>query len=402
MASFQKRGTDSFLLVVEAGYNAKGKRIRRTKTIRIKDKALLKTTKKLRDYLNDELVKFKMEVEAGEYISLDKIQLSSFIEEWKTKFAEKNLAVTTFTSYDSHIRNHIIPHFGHLRMDQIKTIQIINFLDQLTLPEARKDGRDKPLSNRSIADIYLALKSIFKKATEWKVIKENPMEGVPKPKYEKKEMLYYEEEEAQQVIAALYKEHIMWRVYFLGAMIGGMRRGELLALEWTDILFEDGGISVTKNIPIKKNGQHMVKSTKNNKSRIIDMPDWYMDELKKYHHLWKQEKLKTGELWEGGDKQYLFHRGFGIPLYPSTPTTKWRRFVKKHDLKYIRLHDLRHTMVTLLIEAGANMKAIQKRAGHSSLKVTSDTYGHVTKKVSKVTAEQFNKFAPNVNNSSTN
>ncbi|MFB5166149.1 hypothetical protein V2P11_10135 [Parageobacillus toebii] len=92
MASIQRRGKSSFLLVVEAGYDAKGKRLRRTKTIRIEDEALLKTTKKLRDYLNEQLLKFKMEVEAGEYIAPEKMKLADFIKEWETKYAVKELS----------------------------------------------------------------------------------------------------------------------------------------------------------------------------------------------------------------------------------------------------------------------------------------------------------------------
>jgi integrase len=89
MASYQRRSENSFLLVVETGYDARGKRIRRTKTVRIEDKALLKTTKKLREYLEAELHKFKIEVEAGEYIAPEKMTLINFVEEWENKYAIK-------------------------------------------------------------------------------------------------------------------------------------------------------------------------------------------------------------------------------------------------------------------------------------------------------------------------
>jgi integrase len=390
--------------VVEAGYKANGTRNRRTKTVRVEDKALLKTTKKLNDYLEGELYKFKIEVESGEYISPERMLFSAFVKDLRTKYLVKELSQTTLKTHDSLLKNHILPKFGHLRIDKINTMQIISLLSQLGEEGSRKDGRGEILSNRTISHIYGVLKRVFDKAEEWKVVIDNPMKKVKKPKFEQKEMGYYEEEEAQFVILALEKENLMWKLFFLGSMIGGLRRGELIALEWSDIDFENSCISIDKNIPLTEGGIPLVKKPKTKNSiRVIDMPEWYMEDLKKYRLIWKQTKLGLGAHWEGGAKEYVFHGVKGKALYHSTPTTKWRRFVQKNNLKYIRLHDLRHTMVTLLIEAGENMKAIQKRAGHSSAKVTSDVYGHITKKVSRGTADRFNKFDPNyfVNNPST-
>ena len=395
MASIQKRGENSWLLVVEAGYNEKGKRIKKTRTIRVEDKALLKTTKRLREHLEGELHKFKIEVEAGEYIAPEKMKFVLFSEEWKAKYAVKEYSITTFSKYEGHLKNHILPVFGHKSLNQIKTIHIIDFIDALSKPEARKDGKNTSLSTATIHDVYKVIKNIFNKAVEWKLIGKNPMEGVKKPSIEESEMNYYDENEASELIAALSKETRMWRLYFLGAMNGGLRRGELLALEFTDIDYDDSTISITKNIPKSKNGQPIIKVPKTKKStRVVVMPEWYMNELKQYEIEWKQNKLALGNLWEEPGRKFLFHSGFGKAIYFTTPTGKWRKIVKKHNLKPIRLHDLRHTMVTLLIEAGENLKVIQERAGHASLKITSDTYGHLTKKVNKAAASKFDKFDP--------
>ncbi|MGG3571228.1 site-specific integrase [Bacillus gobiensis] len=196
---------------------------------------------------------------------------------------------------------------------------------------------------------------------EWKFI--NPMENISAPKVRKKEMKYYEAEEAQKCIQELYvREPIHWRLYFLAAMIGGLRRGEAIALEWDkDVDFEEGGFQVRKNIPKTVNGEAHIKETKTiGSTRFVAMPDWYMDELKEYQMIWKREKFRLGDAWEGGDKQYVFHGGTGKPFYYTTPTYRWSKFAKKIDLKYIRLHDLRHTMVTLLIEEGARFSISKK------------------------------------------
>ena len=405
MASIQKRGKRSFLLTVEAGYTAKGKRDRKTKTIRVEDDALLKTKKRLHEYLEGELYKFKIEVESGAYIAPEKMLFSAFVKEWRAKYGVKKLGETTLEVYDEHLKNHIIPAFGEKRVEQINTLQIVNFLDELEKPGARKDGNDKKgLSAGTIQYISKILRNIFNRAVEWKLIKESPMDGVPSPTVEHKEMEFFDSDEAEKLIEALYTEPIMWRMCFLTALIGGMRRGELIALEWSDVNFEDMTLSITKNIPLTKKGKPLVKEPKKGSAGIVAMPEWYMDELKQYQVEWEKEKEGAGDFWEGGENQYLFHAGLGKPLFHNSPTQRWIQFRKKHKLKEIRLHDLRHTMVTLLIEAGTNIKAIQKRARHKSSKITADVYGHVTKKVSRETAEKFDRFDPRkkfVNNSST-
>ena len=398
MASFQKRGDNSYLLVVEAGYDAKGKRRKRTKTLRIQDESLLKTKRKLENYLQKELAKFQIEVEAGEYIAPNKNLFSDFVQEWHDRYAIKELSPTVVKNYMSSLNNHILPMFGEKRIGDIKTIQIIRFLDDKATGEnERKDGKPGKLSPDTIRKFYDAFCNVFARAYDWRVIKDNPMNGVKKPAIKQKEMNYYSSEELSDVIEALNRETLMWRIYFLGALFGGFRRGELTGLEWKHILYETGEINIEQNIVDSIKGNPVIKDPKTRSSKAaVVMPQWYMDLLKEYEIEWKKEKMKARELWEENNHNFLFHSGMGKPLYFTTPTNKWRRLLKKNQLKKIRLHDLRHTMVALLMEEDdVNLPAIQKRARHSSSKITSDIYGHISKKRARQTASQFDKYAPN-------
>lgn len=139
------------------------------------------------------------------------------------------------------------------------------------------------------------MNSVFARSVDWKIIPESPLTGVERPRVEKKEPQYYDEEEAQRVIEALLKEPLMWRLLVLGAMIGGFRRGELLALEWADVNFDEMTITVSKSISLTKDGQPIVKKPKT-KSSIskIDMPVWYMAEMEQYKHEWEEQKKPPG------------------------------------------------------------------------------------------------------------
>lgn len=398
--SIEKRGSNTWRLTVDLGLKGNGKRDRHRRTITVDDPALLKTSKKLRDYLEDQLHQFRREVESGEYIKPEKMLFEDFVEnEWKTKYGSKtdNLSPLAYKTYCRHIKNHIMPVFGKKYLEDIKTMHIVTFIDNLGKSGARKDGHGDTLSAGTIQYIHRVLKNILARATEWQLIKSNPVSGVKKPKVEQTEFGFYDEAEAKQVIGALYQEQRRWRLFILGAMIGGCRRGELLGLEWPNVDFENGTISVQKSISLTEKSKAVEKGPKSKSSkRTIDMPEWYMNELEVHKREWELERKKAivaGE-WVGEDREFVFHAGTGKPFYHTYPSEWWIKFIKRHGLKRVRFHDLRHSSATLLIEAGASMKAIQKRLGHAKHQTTADIYAHVTKKVSRDTAEKFDKFAP--------
>jgi len=387
MASIEKRGTRSWRLIVEAGYGPDGKRIKRTKTIRIEDEALLKTTKKLREYLQTELMKFKAEVESGEYIAPERMTFEAFARnEWLPKYAEKNMSALTVQNYMNHLERVIFPAIGHKRLNEIRPLNIVALMDDL-------DKTD--LSGSTKLYIFKVIKSVFNQAVKWKLILRNPMDGLERPKAEKAKPRYYDQDIAKQAVETLMQEPLMWAVYFLGAMIGGLRRGELNAWEWPDVDFAASGVHVRKSISLMKNGEPIIKAPKTETSeRFVDFPDWYMELLRKYRVVWMEQRLAMGSKWQGGDRQFLFHRGDGRPIYPTTPAHVWYRIMEKHGLPRIRLHDLRHTAATLLIEAGVDLKTVQERLGHSKYTTTADIYAHVTEKMKKRTADYLEKFRP--------
>ncbi|MBS4204036.1 site-specific integrase [Bacillus sp. FJAT-49754] len=385
MASFQKRGENSWLLVVEAGYNAKGRRIRRTRTIRIEDKALLKTKKKLNDYLELELAKFQMEVEAGEYIAPEKLLIKDFVKDWENKYAIKALGEQTLETYLGHIKNHILPHFGHMRVDQLKPIHLVNWLPDIK----RLDGKDEPLSEGTIQYIYRVFNNIFERAEDWQIIKENPVAAVEEPKSEPKEADVYDQEEVELLLEAVQSRSFHWRIFVSLALATGLRRRELLGLEWSNVDLEKGVITINQTITRGKSGKPIIKKPKTKKTiRIISLPDSIVEELGAFQLHWKKEKMKMRDQWIEEKHEWLFCNEDGTHFYPTTPTTWWRRFINSSGIRFIRLHELRHTSATLLINQGVHAKIISKRLGHSGIRITMDTYGHALQSADEGAAEK--------------
>ncbi|MGG3840799.1 site-specific integrase [Paenibacillus thiaminolyticus] len=393
--SIEQRGKNSWRLTVDLGTLPNGKRNRPRKTITVEDKALLRTTKRLQDHLDDQLALFKQEVLSGNYIKPGKTLFSVYVDEWREKYAKFELSGNTLNVYNDHIRNHILPRYGNMYIDTIKPMHIVNLLADLRKPGARKDGKEGPLGDRTIQYIYSVMQNLFNIAKTWGFINESPMEDIPNPKAKKPKAKFYETWEVTRIIDALYKEAPNWRLMMLAAIVGGLRRGELVALQWRHIDFMNNCICVQRSISLQRKGKVYEKETKNNEERYVDMPKWYMDELKGFKKAWLSQREEMEDKWRGEENdEYIFHAGYGKPFYYSYPTEWWTKFTKRHQIRYISLHKLRHTSVTVLIEKGASIKSIQERVGHKQAQTTNDTYAHVTRKLSREVANLFDEFDP--------
>jgi len=391
--SFRKRGENSYQLTVELGYNAQGKRNQVRKTIVVDDPSLLRAPKRLEEHLNNELAKYKIEVEAGAYIRPEKMKFAAFIEEFDSKFVEVELEEKTKDNYRFQVKKRIIPYFGHMHMEQIKTMHINDYFDYLRKPEARTDGKAGPLGSATLVYNYRVLRSIFSKAVEWRVIKDNPMTGVSKPKENDiKEMEVYNEREIANLFEALEGEPLHLRVLVMLAVTTGMRRGEMAGLEWKHVDLEHGTLEIKKTIPKLKDGQPVIKGPKNKKSaRKIALPPSVVKELEEYRSEWRKARFQIEDKWEGGQYEFLFCNLDGKPYDPQRLTKRWIEFHRRHGLKPIRFHDLRHTSVSWMIFKKVHSEAIAKRVGHSNTKML-EIYGHIFESVDKAAAGVFDEI----------
>lgn len=324
---------------------------------------------------------------------------SSFVDEWREKYARSELGYKTLENYLIQINNRLIPEFGHLRMDQIKPLHIVTFLKELQEEGNRQDGVDGKLSSATIQYIHRVLKNILKRAVVWKVIKTSPMEGIKKPKVDQVEMGVYDETEAHMLLLALETEPLMWRVMIKLALTTGLRRGELLGLEWKHIELGDGfgTIDVCQSLNHVKDIGYLIKEPKTKKSiRKVSIPSSLIPELRTLKKQSNKARIQAEELWKEGQHFFVFSATNGKPLYPAMVNKWWPSFIERHNLKYIRFHDLRYTSATLLINKGGHAKIISERLGHSNISTTMNVYGHTLRSADQEAAKHFNSlFDPN-------
>lgn len=190
----------------------------------------------------------------------------------------------------------------------------------------------------------------------------NPLEGIRRPQISKEDKKarkdrknFFEEDEATEVIETLVKSDTHWRLYFLGAIIGGFRRGELIALDEDDCDFVNNRLRIDESISHTDKGRADITDTKNEASdNYVDMPQWYMEHL--VAHVKVMRKLcfeaKAAGTWKGGDRNFVFHAGTGKPYYH----TIW---CERNGFRNVSLQGLRHTNATYLLGQGASSTSVE-------------------------------------------
>lgn len=385
MASIRERGENTYQFIVSLGLKANGDYDRKYKTYKVTKKM---TPKQLEKHLENEAYKFEQEVKSKLYVEVSNINTKDFSDNWMKNHLEDNLSENTLALREGSLKNHILPEIGHLKLNSITTMMLINLMNNLT----RKDGREGELSASSKQEVYKALSNMFEKANEWGVLSENPMTGVPYPsekKNKRTELNVYDKDEISELVNILEGEQAHWRIFITLSFMTGMRRGELLGLEWKHIDLENGVIKVRQIISKTRTGVE-VKEPKYNSIRDISISKSLIEDLKLYKK--DSEDILSNLGISNRENEWLFFNDDGICLYPDTPTTWWRRFTKRTGIRLIRLHDLRHTSATLLIANNVHAKVISARLGHTKISTTMDIYGHVLPATDKEASDSLDEL----------
>lgn len=416
MASIEKRTTKkgiSYTIIVSNGYDVTGKKIREKATY-IPDVTM--TPKQQETALKAFVFEFEQRVKQGKFLSGEKITFKEFGYKWLKEYAKNQLAVTTYDSYCSSLDKHIYPLLGHYRLAQIKPLHLQSIYNKWI-----SEGLQPATVKRRHAIISVILKT----AVQWQIIDTNPCEKVQLPKSNKdiSDIKYFTPEQVNIFLQSLdesypitYKSHTriddtgkqysvkeyteyrtlpkQLKLFYTLAIYTGMRRGELIALTWTDIDFNNNMINVNKSTTVGANGI-VNKGTKNKTSiRNISIPLSIMNLLRDYKREQTALRLKLGNLWEG--KNHIFIQWNGKQMYPDTATHTFRDLLIRHNssdkvknnpelrLPLIPLHGLRHTNATLLIASNKiDIKTIQKHLGHASTNTTLNIYAHPLEELEK-------------------
>ncbi|QGQ44027.1 site-specific integrase [Metabacillus sediminilitoris] len=168
------------------------------------------------------------------------------------------------------------------------------------------------------------------------------------------------------------RDHVIFQLL----IYTGARKGELLAISWEDIDFEARSLKLWKTL-FQTDGKHLLQTPKTRDSkRLISLDTQSLSLLKKWRIIQMEENLAFGS--RNANNNIIFTRPDGTPLRLAYLNEKLNILIKRHNLHPITIHGLRHTHASLLFEAGANIKEVQERLGHSDIQMTMNDYTHVT------------------------
>lgn len=288
-----------------------------------------------------------------------------------------NIEQTTREGYEEKITLYIKPALGHIPLKALKNNDVQTWINKLK-------GNGK--SPKTIRNAYNNLNAALKKAVVLRMIPHNPCEGTVLPKLQKYQAQVYNIAMIQQALAAA-DDLSTYVMILLGASVG-LRRGEMAALQWKDVDFVNETISVTQNRVHTKNAV-VQKSPKTQASnRTITIGHDVADALRDVKTIYDDAVRKKPGFKNLG---YVLFKDNGAPFHPDSLTQKWERFVVKHNLPPIRLHDLRHSNATAMIAAGINAKVVQHRLGHANVSITLNTYTHVLPEMDQEAADKLNQ-----------
>lgn len=215
------------------------------------------------------------------------------------------------------------------------------------------------------------------------------------PKKQKNNQLfenYYDKETLKTFLDSFLLEGNM-KNYAIVRLLAysGMRKGELFALKWNDIVFEDNLIIVRRSVKRGANGIYLRNNTKTSKPRLTPMDKDTMDVLK----VWKNEQkiiLKKLGHTHNEENQLVLQNIKNSITDPNKTSPMFQKIINKYNLPRITAHGLRHTHCSLLFEAGAALKEVQERLGHDDSKTTLDIYTHIAQKGNYNAIQKFNDF----------
>lgn len=307
--------------------------------------------------------KTKREAQIWEREQLNKATFDSFVEQY-TADMQTRIKENTWATKEHIIRTKIIPYFGKQKMSSITAQQIITW---------QKDENGKSLSPVYLKTINNQLSAIFNHAVKYYNLRENPCKKAGSMgKKKNREMLFWTKEEYLKFAEVMMDKPLSFYAFEMLYWCG-IREGELLALTPADFDFEKCTVSITKSYQ-RLNGQDLITTPKTEKSnRVIKMPQFLADEMQDY--LKQLYGIESNARMFTVTKSYL-HR-------------EMDRGAKEAGVKRIRIHDIRHSAVSLLIDMGFSATAIADRVGHESIDITYN-YAHLFPSKQTEMAEKLN------------
>jgi integrase len=291
-------------------------------------------------------------------------KVGPYLRQWLNQVAKPKLRNSTYTSYASIVEQHLVPGLGHIALAKLTPADVQGFLN-------RKQASG--LSARRVQYIHAVLRNALKTAERWGMVSRNVATLVDTPRITRHEITPLTPEQAKLLIEKSADDR--HRALWITALGTGLRLGELLGLRWEDVDLEAGRLRVRYSLA-NVDGELVLQEPKTDRSRrTLVLPDVVITALRAHRTRQKADRLVSGSRWT--DSGHVFTTLHGTPYHAATITRAFKAALTRAGLPACRFHDLRHAAATFLLAQGMTLEDVKNLLGHSSITLTSNTYGHV-------------------------
>ena len=298
------------------------------------------------------LARIDADLTEGTYCEVRQIGFEAFARLWLDDYAAVHVKPSTLRSYTYAVNSSLVPYFGPYKLSEIGTAQVQSYVAHLSRTKRSAGTVDKHL---------VILKGMLKQAVMWGFLRHNPATVVKGPRPPHREMAFLTPSQIAPFLAAIQPE--FYRPLFATAVLTGMRLGELLGLQWGDIDWNGGTIRVRRSM-----WNNQFQEPKSSRSvRNVVMTATLASILVAHKTVAPANVDDLVFTTPQGNHIRYFDLRAGV-FHPS---------LLRAGLPVMRIHDLRHTFASLLIDQGENLKFVQQQLGHASIQTTVDRYGHL-------------------------
>ncbi|WP_222272458.1 tyrosine-type recombinase/integrase [Modestobacter marinus] len=303
--------------------------------------------------------------ESGAPVKDASMTVAAWLDEWITKsLAASDRKQATKDLYATIARTHLAPTVGTIPLGRLRPSDV----EALIVTK-----RDAGLAPSTIRTIYTVLRAALGIASRDGLIRSNPAATVKRPGVERKDAPHLTAEQAQALLDAIRGDRL--DALFRVMLATGLRRGEALALHWSDVDLDAGLLRVRWTLSRTSRGLRLDEPKTDKSRRTVPLPRSAIAALAAHRTRQAEERRATADAYE--DHGLVFTTEIGTPLEPRNVLRRFELLARRAGLSGVHLHTLRHSAASFLLAAGTHTKVVQEHLGHSSYAITADIYSHV-------------------------
>jgi integrase len=325
------------------------------------------------------LAKWLGQLQAGTFVEPHDLTVAEYLVQWEETLAE-TVRPPTARRYKDLLQKHAVPTIGGIKLIKLTPLDI-----QRLYANRLAAG----LSPATVNLLHNVLHRALKQAVRWGIVNRNVTELAVAPRRAEQEMRSWDAAQVARFFAVADEDEYaaLWRL----AILGGLRRGELLGLKWEDVDLRRGTLHVQRTYSrLADSGWGEGPPKTRSSRRVIALPQSVLDALRL--HRTKQLELRLQLAATYQDRGFVFTTFEGRPVHVNSLMYKFGALTQKAGVAPIRFHDLRHTSATLSLADGMHPKIVQERLGHSSIAMTLDRYSHATLEMQRQAAERLERM----------